>query len=236
MTMAANNKRALQGFRLMSEFLERHAVTSSVSDLKVSRESLAEVVDRMAKLAEQRERAASDSRIETQQLNELRRTVETKFLAPLRALSRADRALAPGLVEVVRVPVVRSVVSQVAVTRGVVDAARQHAAAFARAGLAADYAEQLNTLVEEIERALTRRGQRQAEVAGAVSGLKAEGKRGRAVVALLETLVRPALAHHPALLREWQSVRRRAVWLNPAQQEAELTREAPGGEPHARAA
>lgn len=188
--MQANDKRALQGFRYIVEFLDRHPVEVVVADLKRQRDALADIVIRMTARAERRVEGAGEARGTTQKLRGQRRRLEFEFFAPVRRLTGELAASNESLREVLHVPRQTDVVSQLNLARGVAAAAREHAAAFTAAGLVPNYAEQLSALVKEIEETLSLRTRRMVEVTGAGTGVKEDARRGRSIVQLLDTLIR----------------------------------------------
>ena len=211
MTMNANNKRAFDGFRPLVDFLDRHPVESSSANVKANRDALAAVSTRMTTLAELRESTRSGRQSQTASYREMRRRLEVEFLTPVRRLTRSIAGSDDTLAAILRVRRQLDHVAQVAASRAVAAAAREHAAAFATAGLRADYAEQLTGLLDAVTTLHEARIRRLAESSGTVEALRVEARRGRFVVGLLDGVLSLVLERDPALLAEWKTLRRRVT-------------------------
>ena len=211
MTMDANNKRAFDGFRPLVDFLDRHTVESAAANVKANRDALAAVSTRMTTLAELRERARGGRLSQTASYQEMRRRLEVEFLTPVRRLTRSIAGNDDTLAAILRVRRQQDHVAQVAAARAVAVAAREHADAFTRAGLRADYAEQLTGLLDALTTLHEARIRRLAESSGTVEALRVEARRGRFIVGLLDGVLNLVLERDPALLAEWKTLRRRVT-------------------------
>ncbi|MBL8962248.1 MAG: hypothetical protein JNJ98_20465 [Gemmatimonadetes bacterium] len=209
MTMNANNKRAFDGFRPLVDFLDRHQVESSSANMKANRDALAAVSTRMTALAELREGARGGRQSRTAAYQEMRRRLEVEFLTPVRRLTRSIAGSDDTLATILRVRGRQDHVAQLAAARAVAAAASEHAAAFAQAGLRADYAEQLTALLDALTALHEARIRSQAESSGTVEALRVEARRGRFIVGLLDGVLNLVLERDPAVLAEWKSLRRR---------------------------
>jgi hypothetical protein len=209
--MNANNKRAFDGFRPLVDFLDRHPVESSSANMKANRDALAAVSTRMTSLAELRESTRGGRQSQTAAYQEMRRRLEVEFLTPVRRLTRSIAGKDDTLAAILRVRRQQDHVAQVAASRAVAAAAGEHAAAFATAGLRADYAEQLTALLDALSTLHEARIRRLAETSGTVEALRVEARRGRFVVALLDGVLNLLLERDPALLAEWKTLRRRVT-------------------------
>lgn len=209
MTMEANDKRALNAFRPLVDFLDRHPIESAAADVKANRDALDGVCTRMTTLAATREGARGERQSQTAMYQEMRRRLEQEFLTPVRRLTRAIAGNNDELSAILRVRRQQDHVAQVSASRAVAAAAREHATAFTKAGLQADYAARLTALLDEITAIHDTRIRRVAELSGTVEALRLEARRGRFIVNLLDGVLSLVLERDPALLAEWKSLRRR---------------------------
>ena len=83
------------------------------------------------------------------------------------------------------------------------DAAEKYTALFVQEGLPTDFVTSLRTAAARLDQSIDARGQGRRQRAGATAGLAAETKRARALIRLLDSLVRPKLGTNDELLREW---------------------------------
>ena len=90
--------------------------------------------------------------------------------------------------------------------RDMANAAEKYTQLFVDGGLRSDFVAQLRAAADRLDESLAARGQSQGQRAGATAGLKAETKKARVLIKLLDSLVRPALGTNDALIREWESV------------------------------
>jgi hypothetical protein len=90
--------------------------------------------------------------------------------------------------------------------RDMANAAEKYTDMFVQEGLPSDFVTQLRTAADLLDQSVDARGKGQGQRAGATKGLMAETKRARAIIQLLDSLVRPKLGTSDDLLREWQVV------------------------------
>jgi hypothetical protein len=94
-----------------------------------------------------------------------------------------------------------------AAARDMANAAEKYTELFIEEGLAPDFVAELRTAADRLDQSIDERGQSRGQRAGATEGLKAETKRARALIRLLDLLVRPKLGTNDELLRAWQVAR-----------------------------
>lgn len=83
------------------------------------------------------------------------------------------------------------------------NAAEKYTDLFVQEGLPSDFVASLRAASDELDHSIDARGQSRGQRAGATVGLKAETKRARALIRVLDSLVRPKLGTDDELLREW---------------------------------
>ena len=109
-----------------------------------------------------------------------------------------------------RMPKSRDYVGLVASARGFAEAAEPYAERFTAAGLPKDHLQRLRDGADELRTIVDGRGQDNGKRAASTGGAVSEGKRGFALVRLINSLLQPSLRSDPARLAEWrQTIRLR---------------------------
>jgi hypothetical protein len=85
-----------------------------------------------------------------------------------------------------------------------IDAAEKYSDLFIEAGLLPDFVARFRAALNQFDESIDARGQGRVQRAGATEGLKAETRRARALIRVLDSLVRPMLDTNDALVREWE--------------------------------
>ena len=83
------------------------------------------------------------------------------------------------------------------------NAAEKYTELFVEEGLPTDFVAGLRSATDQLDQSIDVRGQSRGQRAGATVGLQAETKRARALIQVLDSLVRPKLGTNDELLREW---------------------------------
>jgi hypothetical protein len=97
------------------------------------------------------------------------------------------------------------------------NAAEKYTDLFIHDGLPIDFVAALRTAAVALDQSIDARGQSRGQRAGATEGLKAETKRAKVLIKVLDSLVRPTLGTNDELLRQWQlasHIRRERVTAN----------------------
>lgn len=90
-----------------------------------------------------------------------------------------------------------------AAARDMANAAEQYTDLFVAEGLPTDFVAGLRSATDSLDQSIDVRGRSRGQRAGATTGLKAETKRARGLIKVLDSLVRPKLGTNDELLREW---------------------------------
>jgi len=90
-----------------------------------------------------------------------------------------------------------------AAARDMANAAEKFTELFVEEGLPSDFVAGLRSATDQLDQSIDVRGQSRGQRAGATVGLQAETKRARALIRVLDSLVRPKLGVNDELLREW---------------------------------
>ena len=91
-----------------------------------------------------------------------------------------------------------------AAARDMANAAEKYTDLFIQEGLPSDFVAQLRAGADVLDKSIDARGQAGRQRSGATEGLKAETKRARAAIRVLDSQVRPKLGTNDQLLREWE--------------------------------
>ena len=84
------------------------------------------------------------------------------------------------------------------------NAAEKYTDLFLQEGLPTDFVASLRAAADQLDQSIDARGHGRLQRAGATAGLASETKRARALIRLLDSLVRPKLGTNDELLREWE--------------------------------
>lgn len=94
--------------------------------------------------------------------------------------------------------------SLIAAARDMANAAEKYTELFVEEGLTTDFAVELRAAADRLEQSINARGQGRGQRAGATAGLKLTTTRARALIQLLDSIVRPKLGADDELRRKWQ--------------------------------
>src|SRR5206468_10371818 len=84
------------------------------------------------------------------------------------------------------------------------NAAEKYTDLFIQDGLPIDFVAALRAAAVQLDESIDARGQSRGQRAGATEGLKADTKRAKALIRVLDSRVRPKLGTNDELLRQWQ--------------------------------
>ena len=147
-------------------------------------------------------------KVATQQHNELRAILKRDYMRPIARIAGADVPRTPAT-EPLRMP--RGNVSTprlVSAAKGMADAAVPFTAIFVDHGLPADFVARTNTAADALLASVTVRKTNRGQRGGATRGLKARLSAGRKLVRVLDAFVQTALKDDPALLANWNIIKR----------------------------
>ncbi len=206
--MDKQQKRTLQTFRRVRDFLRRNAVVIRFAKLDAQLDALAAVVDRLTAYSVEQDTRTRLAKSGTTTLARQVRQLRMEFMVPIsrfgRTLARHDSALQRALT----IPRKADAEGIVAAALGMADAAEAQKAAFAAGGFSADFAEQLRAVARELKATIDDRAKDIGRRNASTAGVREEISRGRAILALLDAMVSPVLEATPPLLTEWRTLKK----------------------------
>lgn len=146
------------------------------------------------------------ARMATQTLAIRRWTLRQQHIGCIVAIARLELARTPEGAAFRMPPASLPVEKLAAVAHGIARAARGHATLFISAGLAADFADELDRAADDLVAAKLQRLHSRGVVRGATTGISRSLADGRRIVAVLDAFVRSAARGDAALLSGWSSV------------------------------
>lgn len=210
--MQMQQKRTLQTFRRVRDFLRRNAVAVRFAKLDPQLEALSGVVDRLSAYAVEQDTRTRLARSGTSTLARQLRQLRLAFMTPV---SRFGRTLAPtdsALKRALTIPRKADAEGLIAAALGMADAAETQKGAFVAGGFADDFAAQLRQVANELKATIDDRARDIGRRNASTAGVREEIAKGRAIIALLDAMVAPVLEATPALLTEWRTLKK---WVRP---------------------
>jgi hypothetical protein len=183
------------------------AVLGSVNDSGY-RHVLDDVVTALKEHAVNQNASQQAGQGETARQRALRSALRQNHMRPIATIALAELPQVPEFVSL-KMPANNVTPQRLIAAAGAMGAAAaKYESTFTTGGLATDFLAQLEAAANAVERSLTNRGASTTTQAAATAGLVASSRRGRAVVRVLDSLVRPQLAGDAALLAQWNSAKR----------------------------
>jgi hypothetical protein len=146
--------------------------------------------------------SASTARMQARRLREV-------FLRPVVGYGKKLFKDEPTLFRMLTMPGGRGYQRLITAAYAVADVAAERKDAFVAAGFREDFADQVRKATALLAETIDARGSHLGHRSGATSGMSQELSKGRELVRLLDTLVRPWLAEHaPEKVAEWKTLTR----------------------------
>jgi hypothetical protein len=137
----------------------------------------------------------------------MRQALLRDHMAKIARIAAADLPNVPEL-EPLRMPRGKPTVEKLAALAGMAKTAEPYADVFVAAGLPNDFIAQLTTATDAMTNAIGERTSSRGRRSGATVGLKQKLSAGRRIVHVLDAFVKSALKDDPALVRNWNLVKR----------------------------
>jgi hypothetical protein len=138
----------------------------------------------------------------------LRLTLLREHMAPIARIARADLPPTPQI-EPLKMPKGKPTIAQLAkLADGMAQAAVPFTDAFVAAGLPPDFVTRLNSATESMLGSVIDRTKSLGSRSGATTGLKVRLSAARKIVHVLDAFVKPVLKDDPALLANWNLIKR----------------------------
>ena len=195
----------LDAVRRVQAFFDRHA---AVIGSLVSPDTRAELDGDATQLATsqlEQSQTAGISRAETANQAVYRKDFYFRFMRPIRRIARAKLATAPELPDLVAPSTGVRNGDFVKNAEALASSAAKHEKVFVSKGMAADFLVQLNAAIAQL--GASRDAQSEAAVRGqaATKSITEANKNARDLLAVLDSVITPAVRHNAQLLAEWKA-------------------------------
>ena len=198
----------LQSLRAVEAFLDENAAKLAGVAQTGARKRLADAITALDDHASTQSGSALQAKGLTQKQYALRATLLKDHMASIARIARADLPATPEFLPL-RMPRGRPTPERLAAAAsGMAKAVGDHADVFVNAGLPQDFVAQLTAAKDDLLSAGVARQQSRGRGRAATTGLKQKLSEGRKVVAILDAFVRSALKDDPALLANWNLIKR----------------------------
>jgi len=203
--MKDTERRRLEMFIRVREFGSAHAAQFPPSSF--AGEQL-DILDNAINALETHASAQSSGMGTVRESASSKAAARDELMRDLEAISRTARAMAdtmPGLEDKFRIPHNQSDQTVLAVARAAATDALPLKAEFIRRGMPADFLEDLQADIEEMEEAIQRKAQGAGSQVAATAGIDTQIERGMNAVRQLDPIMRNTFASDPATLAAWVS-------------------------------
>jgi hypothetical protein len=203
--MKDTERRRLEMFIRVREFGLAHAAQFPATSF--AGEQLA-VVDSAINALESHASVQSSGRSTVRQSATSKAVARDELMRDLEAISRTARAMGrtmPGLADKFRIPHNQSNQTVLAVARAMATDALPLKAEFTKRGMPANFLEDLQADIDEMERSIARKAQGASSQVAATAAIDTEIERGMNAVRELDPVMRNTFASDPATLAAWQS-------------------------------
>ena len=202
--MQGRQEVVLETLRQVQRFLDDNGATLDVVNQSGARKRLDEIVAQIGSHAVAQVGGRRTSQGETARQRQLRLALRSDHMRPIAVIAGQKLREKPQFEKLQLPPWEVRGPSLTAAARDMANAAEEYKDLFVQEGLAPEFAGQLRAAADLLDQSITARGQGKGQRAGATEGLAAETKRARAIIRLLDSLVRPKLGINDQLLREWE--------------------------------
>lgn len=193
----------LRAQAFLLEYLARFAGV----DVTAVRKRLDDVIASFSAHAVDQSANDRDTRGESAKQQQLRRELATDLMRPIAEIARRNLRTAPEF-KALRMPKQRlGGPAFAANARAMAEAAAVHKDTLIERGLPADFLEQFQTGVSQLEASVTGREASRTRRMGATKGLVVQEQEGRSVLKVLDAVLGRALRGDPVLLAVWNGAR-----------------------------
>jgi hypothetical protein len=193
----------LEALRRVQRFLEDNTPLLDAVNQSEARKRLDETVTQMGSHAVDQVAGRRSAVGETAKQRAMRLALRNNYMEPIAVIAGQKLREQPEFT-VLRLPPwnVKGARLTAAAT-DMANAAEKYTDLFVQAGLPTDFVAQLRAATVRLDESIDVRGQGRGQQVGATSGLKAVASQARALIRVLDAVVRPKLGTNDALLREW---------------------------------
>jgi len=202
-----NQTQVLQWARRVRDFLIGHDIKSEVAELTPLRQELDDTLGQLTADAAAQEAVTKQSRVQTTEIRQLRKTLRDTHLKPIVRMSRTMELEINGskITFVLPNPVVNSE-RLAAAGDAMVTALNVLGPQFTARGFASNFVEQLSTATKALRTAVDQRAAQVSRRTGTTAAMVAHETRLTQLVRVIDTLVRPVIETDPELLATWENV------------------------------
>ena len=205
----------LETLRQVQVFLDDNAAVVGPT-IASSRKSLDDVVTQLSAHATAQESGNIASRGETARQRVLRSSLRRDHMRPIAEVAKQKLRDVPEFHALTMPPSSATSAQLVARASAMANAAQSYAQVFMDVGLPEGFVADLNSTAGEVAKSIDERKQHAGKRAGATAGIRAEEKRGRSMLRLVDALILPRLGSNDALIAEWKSAKRVSRKAGPA--------------------
>ena len=200
--------RTFESLRAVQDFLDATGAVLATVNASGARIKLDQIVAELETHATEQAASTLEARGAINQRIALRRTLVKYHLAAVARIARAALPTSPAL-ESFRVPRGKPTPARLAQTaHGMAAAAEPYEVLFVTFGLPANFREALTQAADAMLATVDATKQRRGARVGATRGIAATLTAGRKLVHILDAFVQPVLERDPALLANWNVVKR----------------------------
>ena len=198
----------LQSLLNVEAFLEQNAAKLATVVNTGARHKLAEAIAELEAHATEQSGSATAARGATKLQRALRHALLRDHMASIASIARTELPQSPDIASL-RLPKGKPTAQKLhADAYGMAQTAAKHAELFIAAGLPTEFVAQLTAAADAMIAAGADRSNSRGRRSGATKGLKSRLSAGRKIVHVLDTFVTRALNGNPALLANWNVVKR----------------------------
>jgi hypothetical protein len=204
----------LRSLRAVKAFLDANADRLSDVVKTGAYEDLENAIAQLSSHVSAQSGSFIEAKGSTQRHRALRKALLRDHMAKIVGIAAASLPAAPGI-EPIRMPQGRPTAERLAqLAYGMGAAAGKYASTFTAKGLSEDFVQRLNAAADAMLAALDDRTASRGQRSGATAGLREKLIQGRRIVRMLDAFIQSTLQNDPALLADWNVVKR--VQLTPS--------------------
>jgi hypothetical protein len=206
--MRGPQKQSIEAYQRVQAFLADHPPPESPGYV-AQKKAFDELVGSLSshslnQVAGKRLRRAEGPRQRT-----LRSVLREQHLAPISQIARATLAEAPGIDKALRMPSTKlTTIRLVAEASAMRTAAAPYEKEFVDAGRPVDFLAQLDTATEAVRQSMLGKARNLGLQVGAGAGIERDIRRGRALLDVLDTIVKAAFRGDSNVLAKWRNAKR----------------------------
>ena len=206
--MQAKWKKVIESYQRVQVFLGAHPAPAPAS-YGEPKEVLADVLTKVAERATEQVTGQRLSQAEKRRQDVLIWKLRVHHLRPIAAIARAAFAESPGIEKALRMPPMGlRALGLLSAAKSIRQSVGLYQPVFIRNGRPADFLQQLDAAIRELDESTAGRVRSVGRHVGARADIKKELRRGRRAVDMLDTIVRVAFESQDGVLAEWDVAKR----------------------------